>query len=96
MKRSTLLLVVTALLLLAFGSTLFVQKEKEVEQQLEEISPSQDPEAQAARLTSHLLIRKIEQLRNTAVYLQHREEGRKLLELGIPEEEGEENEETGE
>ena len=72
MKRSTLLLMVTAVLLLGFGSTLFVQKEKEVELQLEEISPSQDPKAQAARLTSHLLIRKIEQLRNTAVYLQHR------------------------
>ena len=96
MKRSTILLITTVVLLVAFGGTFFVQQEKEAEMQLDEISPSQDPEAQAARLTSHLLIRKIEQLRNTAIYLQHREEGRKLLELGIPEEEEEESEEREE
>ena len=39
------------------------------------------PQAQTERLTSFFLLRKIDRLRDRAVYLQHREEGRKLLEL---------------
>jgi len=96
MKRSTLLLSAITLLLLALGGIMFQQIQKEEEMVQQELSPSMAPEAQAARLTSHLLIRKIEQVRNTAVFLQHREEGRKLLELGMPEEEGEESEEMEE
>ncbi|HLC75533.1 MAG TPA: hypothetical protein VJB82_00215 [Candidatus Peribacterales bacterium] len=43
------------------------------------------PQAQTERLTSFFLLRKIKRLRDRAVYIQHREEGRKLLELsGIP------------
>ena len=45
-------------------------------------SPEMTPEAQTSRITSHLLIRKIEDLREKAVYLQHREEGRWLSEAG--------------
>lgn len=39
------------------------------------------PQMQTQRLTSVFLLRKIERLRDEAVYLQHKEEGRKLLEL---------------
>ncbi len=39
------------------------------------------PQAQTKRLTSVFLLRKIGRLRDEAVYLQHKEEGRKLLEL---------------
>lgn len=39
------------------------------------------PQAQTQRLTSVFLLRKIERLRDQAVYLQHKEEGGKLLEL---------------
>jgi len=39
------------------------------------------PQAQTERLTSFFLLRKIDRLRDRAVYLQHREEGQKLLEL---------------
>lgn len=39
------------------------------------------PQAQTQRLTSIFLLRKINQLRDQAVYLQHKEEGGKLLEL---------------
>lgn len=88
MKRSTLLLSAIALLLIALGGTMFLQIQKEEELVQQELSPPMTPKAQAARLTSHLLIRKIKQLRNTAVYLQHREEGRKLLELGLEPETG--------
>ena len=46
---------------------------------LETKSPSMSPEAQTSRLTSHLLIKKIDELRERAVYLQHREEGKWLV-----------------
>lgn len=39
------------------------------------------PEVQTQRLTSFFLIRRIERLRETAVYLQHREEGGRLVEI---------------
>ncbi len=39
------------------------------------------PEIQTQRLTSFFLLRRIERLRETAVYLQHREEGGRLVEL---------------
>lgn len=42
---------------------------------------SVEPQAQTERLTSFFLLKKIEDMRDKAVYLQHREEGRKLLEL---------------
>ncbi len=46
------------------------------------LSPgSVQPEAQTQRLTSFFLLRKIEDMRDQAVYLQHREEGRKVLNL---------------
>ena len=45
----------------------------------EQQPPAMTPEAQTSRLTSYLLIKKIEELRERAVYLQHREEGRWLV-----------------
>ncbi|MBT3834855.1 hypothetical protein HOF56_01255 [Candidatus Peribacteria bacterium] len=38
-----------------------------------------NPEARTARLTSYILIRKTEKLRDKAIYLKHREEGERLL-----------------
>ena len=41
--------------------------------------PPDAPEVQAARLTSYVLKRKIGELRSTAIYLQHKEEGAALI-----------------
>jgi|GEM_PF-1838801 hypothetical protein len=46
------------------------------------------PEARTARLTSYILVLKTKSLRNKAVYLKHREEGRRLLELENEKEDG--------
>lgn len=45
----------------------------------EEVSPPMTPEAQAARVSATLLSRKVLKLREEAIYLRHREEGRLLL-----------------
>ena len=45
----------------------------------EEVSPPMTPEAQAARVSATLLSRKVVELREEALYLRHREEGRLLL-----------------
>ncbi len=51
---------------------------------MSEKSTSSAPEAKVERLTSALLLRRIDRLRDQAVYIQHREEGMKLLELLMP------------
>ena len=58
-----------------FGWTIFSTRVPEL------LPPPQNPEAQTQRLTSVLLIRKVEDLKETAIYLQHREEGRELLRI---------------
>lgn len=45
--------------------------------------PPITPEEQTARITAHLLKRKITRLRGYAVALQHREEVREILELAL-------------
>jgi hypothetical protein len=70
-----------------FGWTIFSTRVPEL------LPPPQNPEAQTQRLTSVLLIRKVEDLKETAIYLQHREEGRELLRMGTVEEEEEQEEE---
>lgn len=79
--------------------TLLAHKENHIAPPSNEQVISESPEDRTARLASYLLIRKIESLRKTAIYVQHKEEGKRLLELAFPpeidEEETEKNSEPG-
>jgi len=79
MKNLLIILGVLAILLLGGGTALYLYA-PHIPLPLSD-TPSMTPRAQTERITSRILIRKIEHLKDRAVYLQHREEGRRLLEL---------------
>ena len=82
MKKFFLIIAPLLILIICAGTAyLYLQPPKKLLD-----PPPMTPQAQTTRITSHLLIRKIEELKNRAVYLQHREEGRKLVELSLGEE----------
>jgi hypothetical protein len=79
MKNTLMIFGILAVLLLAAGAGLYFFAPHTPRSPAN--SPSMTPQAQIERITSRLLIKKIEDLKDRAVYLQHREEGRRLLEL---------------
>lgn len=78
MKKYSLAIGLGVLLVAGVAVTLFFFGERFRKGDME---TALTPEAQTERLTTFFLQRKIERLRDRAVYTQHREEGRKLLEL---------------
>ncbi|HLD07661.1 MAG TPA: hypothetical protein VJB60_01210 [Candidatus Peribacterales bacterium] len=81
-----------ALLLMGVFSTLFLFANRSTN--LFGEAEEGTPELKTEQLTSYFLLRNIDRLRDQAVYIQHQEEGKKLLTLGgvDDEEEGEESE----
>ena len=77
MNRRPIIFGFAALLFLAILAGIFFSLLRPMQTQENALTP----QAQTQRLTSVFLLRKIERLRDEAVYLQHKEEGRKLLEL---------------
>jgi hypothetical protein len=95
MKQSAILTILVCTTLLGAGVALFLFLLPP--KTAAPLPPPQTAQAQTERITSYLLIRKIEELKDRAVYLQHREEGKRLLELaGVQEEKPKENGGTGE